>query len=78
MFAIVRPWIRYAADQAVSDPDKSLFDNVNELQAYPLTANDLIELWQVLETIGEFASTTVQNEDGTTVLRATYQSQSLP
>lgn len=73
----VKPWVVYAVKQTVKDLDASLEDpSVEGLEDYAVTTNDLLSVWGVLETIGDFSSTTEIGSDGTTTTRAVYRSMS--
>ncbi|AMV30984.1 hypothetical protein VN12_02635 [Pirellula sp. SH-Sr6A] len=73
LFAMFRPWARYAFTQTIPDTDASLLDAPDPmLQEYTLTANDLLSLWSTVEALGEISSTTSIGSNGETVTRSVY------
>lgn len=73
LFAMFRPWARYAFAQTIPDADATLLDTPDPmLQEYTLTANDLLSLWSTVEALGEISSTTSIESSGETVTRSVY------
>jgi hypothetical protein len=73
ILAAGKPWLRYALMQSQEDLDRSLIDSdVDELSAYAITSNDVLSIWNALESIGKFSSVTTIQKDGSTILRSAY------
>ena len=73
ILAAGKPWLRYALMQRQEDLDRSLIDSdVDELSAYAITSNDVLSIWNALESIGKFSSVTTIQKDGSTILRSAY------
>jgi len=75
IMSAVKPWVVYGAKLGVQDLDAPIEDpSLEALEGYAVTTNDLLSIWGVLETIGDFSSTTEIGADGTSTTRAVYRS----
>ena len=75
IMSAAKPWVLYGVKLGVQDLDAPIEDpSLEALEGYTVTTNDLLSMWSVLETIGDFSSTTEIGADGTSTMRAVYRS----
>jgi hypothetical protein len=75
----MKPWVRYGLMQAGKEMTENLIEeNAGYAAEYEVNMNDILSLFDVLGSIGEFSSVTTMESDGKSVMRSVYQPQSLP
>jgi hypothetical protein len=75
IMSAAKPWVVYGVKLGVNDLDAPLEDpSLEAFDGYAVTTNDLLSMWGVLETIGDFSSTTEIGPDGTSTTRSVYKS----
>ncbi|MCU0712344.1 MAG: hypothetical protein MUC43_09805 [Pirellula sp.] len=78
VFQSFGPWIRYAIKQSNVDFDQDLIPQSDlPIEGVSLTPKDLMDLWSVLESIGEVSTTAVSKGKEGIEIRSVYR-QSLP